>query len=317
METNQNVEISNKQDKNNILSGFIEEVKDEDLGVYGIHVYKDGKTIAEYRFRSNDRENLCSASKTFTAVGVGIAEKEGLISIEDSVLSYFPEYRRIAKEEAKDIKIVHLLQMTTGHSSQSIQGEKIDDLVELFFKLEITNPIGKVFYYDEIGAYMLGRIIEKVSGCKTFLDYLKPRLFDYLEIDNPQWHTCKLGHTDCSGGLYLTTEEFSRIGILLMQKGVYKGKIIITEDFVERMHSSWIDTQMKFDEETKQGYGYLVWKCTIPNSYRADGMYGQFCIVLEDYNAVITVTSHNEGNSKDILRSIWKNILPFLETMTY
>ena len=70
--------LSYKQDKNNILSGFIEEVKDEDLGVYGIHVYKDGKTIAEYRFRSNDRENLCSASKTFTAVGVGIAEKEGL-----------------------------------------------------------------------------------------------------------------------------------------------------------------------------------------------------------------------------------------------
>lgn len=41
-------------------------------------------------------------------------------------------------------------------------------------------------------------------------------------------------------------------------------------------------------------------------------MYGQLCVVLTDYNAVITVTSYNEVNHKDILRAMWSDILPKL-----
>jgi hypothetical protein len=41
-------------------------------------------------------------------------------------------------------------------------------------------------------------------------------------------------------------------------------------------------------------------------------MYGQLCVVLTDYNAVITVTSHNEIEHKDILRAMWSDILPNL-----
>ena len=112
--------------------------------------------------------------------------------------------------------------------------------------------------------------------------------------------------------MYLTTEEFSRLGITLLQNGLYKGKQIVPADYVKRLHADLVDFSSKNDPETKGGYGYQIWKCTPSNTYRADGMYGQLCVVLKDYDAVVTVTSHNEIEHKEILRSIWSDILPIL-----
>lgn len=291
-----------------LLSDFRNSVVEKNLGVYGIHVYQNGKTLAEHRFRSNDRENLYSASKTFASVGIGIAESEGLLGLSDYVLDFFPEYKEIAYSGSEKITIRHLLQMSSGHMFEDFSQYNSKDRAELFFSTEMKKEAGSNFYYEDLCTYMLGRIVEKVSG-KIMLDYLKPRLFHKLEIVNPQWHTCQNGHTECSGGLYLTTEEFSRLGITLLQKGIYKDKQILPADYVSRLHSDWVDTTSKNDDETRGGYGYQVWKCTPPNTYRADGMYGQMSVVLTDYNAVITVTAHNEINHKDILRAMWSDIL--------
>jgi len=188
------------------------------LGVYGIHTYQNGKTLAEHRFRSNDRENLYSASKTFVSVGIGNAVGEGRFNLSDCILDFFPEYKDMAFSGSEKITIKHLLQMSYGHIHEDFSLYKSKDRAELFLVTEMKNVAGSNFFYKDLCTYMLGRIVGKVTGEKM-LDYLKPCLFDKLEIINPQWHTCQLGHTSCSGGLFLTTEEFSRIGITLLQKG--------------------------------------------------------------------------------------------------
>ncbi|ERJ11405.1 serine hydrolase domain-containing protein [Haloplasma contractile] len=294
-----------------LLTNFKHSVIEKNLGVYGIHVYQNGKTLAEYRFRSNDRENLYSASKTFASVEIGIAENEGRFQLSDQVLNFFPEYKTIAYPGSEKITIKNLLQMSSGHSSEDFSQYNKKDRAELFFISEMKAEPGSNFYYEDLCSYMLGRIVEKVTG-KTMLEYLKPRLFEPLEIINPQWHTCQNGHTSCSGGLYLTTEEFSRIGITLLQNGVYKDIQIVPDDYVNRLHMDFVDTSSKNDPETRGGYGYQVFKCTPPGTYRADGMYGQLCVVLKDYDAVVTVTAHNEIEHKEILRTIWSDILPIL-----
>lgn len=296
----------------NLLTDFRLSVLEKNLGVYGIHVYQDGKVLAGHRFRSDDRENLYSASKTFAAVGIGIAENEGLLHLTDYVLDFFPEYKNLAKPGSEKITIEHLLQMCSGHMFEDMRAYNTMDRAALFFSTEMKAVAGTSFYYENLCTYMLGRVIEKVSG-DTMLAYLKPRLFDQLGIENPQWHTCQNGHTSCSGGLYLTTEEFSRLGICLLQNGVYNGKEVVPCDYVKRMHNQWVDTSSKNDPETQRGYGYQVWNCTPPNTYRADGMYGQLCVVLKDYLAVVTVTAHNELEHKEILRAIWEDIVPLLK----
>lgn len=294
-----------------LLTDFRLSVLEQNLGVYGIHVHQNGKTIAEHRFRSNDRINLCSASKTFVSIGVGIAEFEGLLTLNDKVLNFFPEYQSIASKGSELITIEHLLRMTSGHLFEDFSKYNVMNRTELFFLTELKEEPGKSFYYEDLCSYMLGRIIEKLSG-QNMLAYLKPHLFDKIGIINPQWHTSQNGHTACSGGLYLTTEEFSKIGIVLLNNGMYNNQHIVPIDYIKQMHSNWVDTSYKLDSESQQGYGYQIWKCTIPNSYRADGMYGQTCVVLEDYSAVITFTGHYEEYGSATLKAIWRDILPHL-----
>lgn len=291
-----------------LLTDFRLSVLEKNLGVYGIHVYQDGKTLAEHRFRSDDKVNLYSASKTFASVGVGIAEDEGLFKLSDSVLDFFPEFKDVASPGTERMTIEHLLQMSSGHMFDGFSLYKSGDVAELFFGMEMKAAAGSTFYYENLCTYMLGRTVEKVSG-QVMLDYLKPRLFTKLGISNPQWHTCPNGHTLCATSLYLTTEELSRIGIALLHHGVYQDQEIVSADYVRRMYSQVVDTSSQEDDEAKGGYGYQVWKCTPPNSYRADGMYGQMSVVLPDYDAVITVTAHNETNHMDILRAVWQDIL--------
>lgn len=295
----------------NLLTEFRLSVMEQNLGVYGIHVFQGGRVIAEHRFRSDDRVNLNSASKTFASIGVGIAETEGRFRLTDYVLDFFPEYKNIAEQKSERILVRNLLQMQTGHQTEESKKNNFDDRAELFFKTKMETEAGSKFFYEDLSSYMLGRIIEKTTG-ETMLNYLKPRLFQPLDIVNPQWHTCIHNHTACSGGLFLTTEEFSRIGILMLQKGWYKEQSLLSEGYIDRMHKDLVDTSSKNDPETQAGYGYQVWKCTPAQTFRADGMYGQICIVLKDYDAVITITAHNEIEHKDIIRAVWKDILPLL-----
>lgn len=291
----------------NKYTQFIQTAEQKQFGLYGVHIYKQGETVFQHRFRSDDRENLYSGSKTFTAVGVGIAEKEGLIKLSDCVLDYFPEYKAIAAPGAEKITVRHLLQMSSGHEEEDIGLFNFRERAKLFFETPLIHEPGKVFCYENQCSYMLGRIIEKITGL-NMRNYLKPRLFDKLGIVNPQWHTCSEGHTLCSSGLYLKTEEYARIGILLLQNGVYKEQDILPKDYIDRMATDLVETSYREDEELRLGYGYQVWKCSLPNSLRADGMYGQLSVVLRDQNTVVTVTGHCEENPKDILRAIWDMI---------
>lgn len=294
-----------------LFTDFRLTVAEQRLGVYGVHVYQAGRTLGEHRFRSDDRVNLYSAAKTFAAAGVGIAEGEGRFALSDRALDFFPEYREAARPGAEHITILDLLQMRSGHLREDFGRYDAMDRAALFFATDMRAAPGTLFFYEELCTYMLGRIVERVSG-QTMLDYLRRRLFGPLEIVNPQWHTCPLGHTVCAGGLYLTTAEFARIGIALLQDGEYKGKQAVPAGYARRMHADWVDTSAKNDPETQGGYGYQLWKCTPPDAYRADGMYGQACVVLPSHSAVITVTAHNEAEPKDTLRALWRDILPRL-----
>lgn len=295
-----------------ILVDFKSTVLNNNLGVYGIHVYQNGITVAEYRFQSNDRVNLFSGSKTFVAIGIGIAIDEGLVKVDDYILNLFPEYKSIATTGSELIQLENLLMMTSGHNNEEFSFNNKIDRAELFFSTKIHTKPGKSFFYEDLCSYVLGRVVEKVSGV-TLLKYLIPRLFKKLDIENPQWLTCQLGHTLGSTGLFLRTEEYSRIGILMLNNGVYNNQRVVSSDFILKMKTKNIDTSNKVDSESKNGYGYHILKNSIPNSYRADGMYGQICAVFENYNAVVTYTGHNEQSGKDALRAVYKDVLPLLD----
>lgn len=300
-----------------ILNQFRLSVLEQHLGVYGVSVFQQGKGNIAHRFRSDDRECLYSASKTFTSIAVGICQDEGRLKITDKVLDFFPEYREIASLGSEKITLRDLLHMAAGKDVFLFSVEMTDypniDWAELFFKDPVKSKPGETFFYANACTYMLGRVVEKVSG-ELLRNYLMPRLFEPFQIFNPQWECCPTGHTMAATGLYLTTEELANIGRLLLQKGYWNDKPLVSEAYVNAMHEDIISTaHWGTDHESTNGYGYQVWKCAQEGAFRVDGMYGQFSIVVPDKQAVITTTSHNEHCSNDIVRAVFRDIVPYLD----
>ena len=301
-----------------ILNQFRLTVLEKKLGVYGINVHQKGHQDISYKWRDSNRVCLFSGAKTFTSLGVGICMDKGLLKLNDKVLSFFPEYKNIASEYSDTIKIIDLLHMSSGKKVFYFSGDdekmKSNDWAKLFFSDPMKYEAGTEFFYSNACTYMLSRIVEKVSG-HALRSFLLPWLFTPLGIFNPQWHTCPGGHTLGATELFLNTKEFSKIGLVLLNGGVYNDRQIVSKEYIEKATSDIISTaNVGFDDgESILGYGYQLWLCSYKGAYRADGKYGQFCIVFPDKQAVITVTSHEENNSNDILRAIYKDIVPYLD----
>lgn len=301
--------------KQSMLDAICNQGWAQQFGVYGIHIYHKGES-KQRLFRDLERVPLYSGSKTYTAMAVGIAEAEGLLSLQDKAIDFFPDVQPSAQAESGNITVLDLLQMRAGHGASLFTTdewlwEQKQDWAEMFFQLPMATEPGSTFVYDNGCSYMLSRIVETVSG-ETLRDYLIPRLFTPMGIHHPQWHTCPHGHTLGAVGLYLTTEEFSRLGILMLQHGRWDQTQLVPAEYVGASINHTVTAEGFEDPENSQGYGYQLWRCTVPGAFRADGKYGQYCVVLPDIQSVITITAHNQICANDILRSIWKDLLPFV-----
>ena len=285
--------------------------QERNLCVYGVHVYKKGEGAVEHRFRNDDYVNLYSASKTFTSVAVGICSDEGGLKLSDKVISFFPEYEGEAAKGTEDITVLDILHMASGKETPWT-APGTEDVAGEFFKTPLSRRPGDHFYYSNFCTYMCGRIVEKVSGQKL-RDYLMPKLFKPFGVFNPQWQQCPRGHTIAATGLFLKTNELAKMGRTLLENGEYEGTRIVSADYVEKMQTDTVCTEhWTSDQESASGYGYQVWSCTEPGAFRADGMYGQFSIVIPSKEAVITLTSHREYTANDIIRAAFAEILPLL-----
>lgn len=283
---------------------------EQGLGLYGVHLYHHGEEVL-FQFRREERVNLYSASKTFLSVAVGICLDEKRLSLSDCALSYFPEFEGRASAGSERITLRDLLHMSSGKEKFwfSVSEEQDTDWAGLFWEDPMKSEPGSKFYYSNACTYLLGRVVEKVAG-ENPRDFLIPLLFEPLGIFNPQWNRCPLGHPLCATGLQLTTNELAKMGRLLLQKGNWKGRQIVSEDYVEQLQFDCISTKGCSEEpENAQGYGYQVWRCVYPGAYRLDGKYGQYSIVVPDKDAVVTVTSHNEKNCGDIIRALFRDVI--------
>lgn len=300
-----------------VLDGFRLAVQEKGLHLYGIRVEKKNSGSVTHFWRSDDAVNLYSASKTFTSLAVGICADDGKLRLGNKVLKYFPEFRDTAAPGSEEITIRSLLQMSSGKLEfwfGALDGEKKSkDWAELFFRVPVTRRPGECFHYSNACNYMLARIVEKVAGM-TCRDFLVPRLFTPLGIENPQWHTDPAGHTLGATQLFLTLDEFSRLGRLLLGKGEYNGKRLVSEDYLKSLCDDTVPCGWPgcSEPECTAGYGYQVWRCAAPGTYRADGKYGQYCIVLPEQQTAVTITAHEELQPYEIIRAVFDEIVPRL-----
>ena len=191
------------------------------------------------------------------------------------------------------------------------------DWVRDFLACNIDFKPGTKFIYSTM-CEMLAAIVRQVSGMSTF-DYLKPRLFDKLGIDpkNLRWARMGDGNEFCSAGMQATTEDNLRLLVLYANGGVWEGERILSEEFVRLATSAQIDNAREVTEaigvpvmpagknDGNSGYGFMMWMCKRPGAYRADGMAGQYTVVIPDLDMLVSITENAE-NPMRTMEVLWQ-----------
>lgn len=319
---------TSKQQK--AIQKYLDAVRKEKQDLHSLMIVQHGKVLAEH-WMSQGKENephiLNSVSKTFTSTAVGLAIAEGKLSLDDKVISFFPDKLPAhVSDNLKAMTVRDLLTMNCGHDTDptnSIREKKDADWVKEFLAAPVEHKPGTFFAYNSLGTYMLSAIVQKVTGEKV-VDYLWPRLFRPLGIVNVRWEESPQGINTGGWGLYLKTEDLAKMGLLLLQGGKWEGKQLLPADWVKEASSAQVPSlpagvkpemakQRKLTPKNSdwvQGYGYQMWRCR-HNAFRADGANGQYILVLPEKDAVIAVTAHIPDMQAE-LNLIWKHLLPIL-----
>lgn len=106
----------------------------------------------------------------------------------------------------EDVTLGHLLSMSSGIDFRWFGHEPMiwPDLAQEMLRRPTAGP-GTTFQYSDASTYVAMRMLGAVVG--DVRDWLMPRLFDPLGIDNPQWHRCPLGWIVGGSGLELRTKN--------------------------------------------------------------------------------------------------------------
>lgn len=280
----------------------------EDLRLITVMVSQHGKLLQKYNWDDDCRRNIYSASKSFTSAAVGIAQREGLLSIDEKLTEAFAEDLPDEVPENLQMATVRdLLTMQLGQREPALMGGerpfiREEDWVKMSLAMPFEDRPGTKFLYSNVGPYLAGVLVQRRAGC-DLVSYLMPRLFAPLGIRRPMWERDPQGMVFGAGGMFLNAPELNRLGLLYLQDGVWEGRQLIPREWVR-------ESTRKQAENDEHGYGYLFWMGE-GDSFRADGKYCQYSIVLRRQDAVITILAECREQEK-LNRAIFDEIVPKL-----
>ena len=280
---------------------------------HGLVVLRHGHVVAEGWWAPYTAERphlLYSFSKSVTSTAVGLAAAEGLLSLDDTVLSHFPELdAEVTDPRSRSMRIRDVAAMASGHLQEMVQAAHREDPVDLvrgFLRLPPEQEPGSVFTYNQPCTFALAAIVQRASG-QRLTEYLRPRLFDPLGIGEVGWQRDASGREIGYSGLHAPTEAVAAVGQLHLQRGQWQGEQLLPAAWVEEATRAHISTAAEENPDWALGYGFQFW--TSRHGYRGDGAYGQFCLVLPEFDAVVAMTTAATDTQAQ-LSAVWEHLVP-------
>ncbi len=295
---------------------FVEALESQMREIHSFMLLRHGSVIAEGWWSPYGREHphaLFSVSKSFTSTAVGLAIAEGHFAIDDPVLPFFPDDAPAEiSENLAAMRVRHLLTMSSGHADDTwshMVNRPDGNWVKGFFGVPVLHAPGTHFLYNTGATYLLSAIVQKTTGMKV-VDYLGSRLFEPLGIEIATWEESPQGINKGGIGLSIKTEDLACFGQLYLQKGIWQGKQILPEAWISAATSTQISNGDEAESDWTQGYGYQFWRCR-HGAYRGDGVFGQFCVVMPEQDAVLVMTGGVDVfDMQQPLNLLWEILLP-------
>lgn len=280
----------------------------------------NGEVVFEYfknwKMKEKDHK-VNSISKSVLSTLIGIAIDQKIIQIHEPISTYFPNL----DEQRGKITIEHLLTMTPGLDWPEFTTwggrpfPMIDskDWVKFILARDLVEAAGQSMHYNSGCSHLLSAILQIASG-ESVIDFAKKHLFSPLDIETFKWYKDSKGIVIGGFGLTLKTEDMLKIGQLYLQNGVWNGKRIVSEKWIQESTKPHFHTYGQIGS-----YGYHWWvlmnaeqKPMEPYVYFAMGYGGQFIIIVPKYKLITVFTSNLYDNTFLPLHLFKNEILKYL-----
>lgn len=303
------------------LSEFHSYVTDNQSNICQMTVIQNGKTILNdvwNSYKAEDTVHTMSVTKSIVSLLVGIAIEQGLIgSVDDYVLDYFPDYKiKRGEKTIQKVTLKHLLTMTAPYKYKSEPWSKI--CVQEDWSIAALDFLGGrrgmtgEFQYSTLGIHILTGIIA-ATGKMTTVDFANQYLFEPLTIAPRKiyvapdaeahkaftmgrapketiWFSDETGVGAAGYGLCLSAEEMSKIGLLCLNKGVFRNRRIVSEKWLEESTTARQCCSEKFRD---MKYGYLWWIIDEnEGSYAAIGNSGNVIYINPRKELVVAISAY-------------------------
>ncbi len=254
------------KDNNIVFENSINELTRKQKFVTKIVARRTGKDKNELLqdFDEDTKIPIASCSKWLSAALVMTFVDEGKLSITDTVGKFLP---MLSKAGKGSITIAHCLSHCTGIQAGSLKesmksikdANTMDEAMEIISPLALDSKPGESFRYSNIGLQIAGAVIEKISG-KNFRTLFEER------IAKP----CQMLHTDFgkkplplpAGGAESTAEDYLHFLQMILNNGIYNGKVILKKETVALMQQNYTATVKVMyspEEAGNWAYGFSEW----------------------------------------------------------
>ena len=274
-----------------------------EIHIHSVMLLRHGKVIAEGSFQpysSSYPHMMFSLAKSVTGMAVGMLVRDGLLSLDEKIVDIFSDKGVLLRSpRVNNITVLHLLNMTSGIKLNEVGSVVEKDWVKAYLQSDCVFEPGTEFSYNSMNSYLLSAIVCKKTGM-GLKEYLSPRLFEPLGIQNVMWDTCPLGIEKGGWGLYLHVADMAKLGQLYLQGGRWtvggKTKQLVPQSWV--IESTKIQTPTR-ESDHANGYGYQIWNFAANGAYQYNGVFGQYVIMLPERDMVIAITSGSQNLFSD------------------
>jgi CubicO group peptidase (beta-lactamase class C family) len=261
-----------------------------------------GRRVVNVTFDADTLHDMKSVSKSVASLALGIAIDRGLVgSINDPILSFFPELSDLRSLEKERIQLSHALTMSMGLKwveATAATGDYDNDEARMHMALDpcryvlglaVAAPAGQEFFYNTGALTLVSAIIRKATG-RPFDEFARATLFEPLGITSVEWKRIK-GDTDAGGGLRLRPRDMAKIGQLVLAGGRWNGRQIVSKGWIEA------STTRKIEATDGLSDGFLWWLGRSLRNGRetnwpaALGRGGQSIRIVPELDLVVVVTA--------------------------
>ena len=227
------------------------------------------------------RQAIASCSKWLSATLVMTFVDEGKLKLSDSVGKYLPVLSQHGKGAITVAQCLsHLTAIKAAPLGENLKEMKtinsMEEAVQDIAVLPMEGEPGKVFHYSNVGLQIAGSILEKISG-KSFEALFEERIARPLNMQNTDFGKKKIVLP--AGGAFSTPQDYLNFLVMILNKGTFNGKRILSPASITQMQINRITSEVKVSdsptEATNLGYGYGEWIMGT-NAVSSPGLFGSY-----------------------------------------